>query len=489
VSSRLEAAGLFGLLAAAALLFSRALDAGANYDEGVYLASADALDRGERLGEDVFASQPPGFYVLLRLATALPGSSLEATRALFLVLALVGVAAAWWLGRTLAGPLAGFGAGAMLLAAPSFAGESSRIAADMPSIALALLSLALLAEALDRDSELAGAAAGLTLSAAVSVKLFAVVAVVPAVAIIVSSPPSRRLLAAVLGGLAAVPLVLGMLSAGELRPLYDDVVRFHTAARDQATGLNGERVARFFSTRSAWTWLVATGAVVWIARRGHPRSLVPLWLWAVASAAFLVWHRPLLDHHFVLLAAACSVPAGAALGNAIETSRQRAIAATALTLVVAAGAAQQWRQSERLSGPVADVEAAAAAVRVATRPGETVVSDLPLVPYLADRPLPGELVDTSAVRFESGSLDDGCVLSTTDAAGARIVVVGRMFRNRPHLLAAIRNRFPARSTIGEITLYERPRAAARAAQAAAPESCSGRRASRSPSSSGAAPRG
>jgi 4-amino-4-deoxy-L-arabinose transferase-like glycosyltransferase len=169
MSSRVEAAGLVGLLAAAALLFSRALDAGANYDEGVYLASADALAGGEQLGKDVFASQPPGFYLLLRLATALPGSSVEGTRALFLVVALAGVAAAWWLGRTLAGSLAGLGAAAMLLAAPSFAGESARIAADMPSIALALIALALLAAALERSSALVGAAAGLTLSAAVSV--------------------------------------------------------------------------------------------------------------------------------------------------------------------------------------------------------------------------------------------------------------------------------------------------------------------------------
>ena len=99
VSRRFEAAGLFGLLAGAALLFSRTLDAGPNYDEGVYLASADALARGGQLGEDVFASQPPGFYLLLRLATVLPGGTVEATRALFLVVALVGVAAAWSLGR------------------------------------------------------------------------------------------------------------------------------------------------------------------------------------------------------------------------------------------------------------------------------------------------------------------------------------------------------------------------------------------------------
>jgi 4-amino-4-deoxy-L-arabinose transferase-like glycosyltransferase len=408
---------------------------------------------------------------------------------LFLVLALMGVAAAWSLGRTLAGHLAGLAAGAALLAAPSFAVESTRIAADMPSIALALLALALLAEALERHSELAAAAAGLTLSAAVSVKLIAVVAVVPAAAMILAAKPSRRSLAAIAGGLATVPLLLAAVHWGELGPLYDDVVRFHTSARDEAAGLNTERVVRFFAPRSAWTWLVAAGALVWIARRGHPRLVFPLWLWALASAVFLVWHRPLLDHHFVLLAAACSVPAGAVLGRAVETSRRKAIASVALALVIAAGAAQQWRQIQRLSGPVADVQAAAAAVRAATEPGETIVSDLPLVAYLADRPLPGELVDTSAVRFESGSLQDECVLSATDAAGARIVVVGRMFRDRPHLLAAIRDRFPAHRAVGEITLYERPQAAARAAQAAAPESCSGRRASRSPSSNAAAPRG
>jgi 4-amino-4-deoxy-L-arabinose transferase-like glycosyltransferase len=487
VSPRIEAAGLFGVLAAAALLFSRTLDAGANYDEGVYLASADALGRGDRLGEDVFASQPPGFYLLLRLATALPGSSVAETRSLFLLLALVGVAGAWWLGRTLAGSVAGLGAGAALLAAPSFAGESTRIAADMPSIALAFVSLALLADALERRSELVGAAAGLTLSAAVSVKLFAVVAALPAAAMIVAARPSWRALAAIVGGLVTVPLLLVAVYAGDLGALYDDVVAFHTSARDQGAGPNSERVARFFAPRSAWTWLVAAGALVWIARRGHPRTLLPLWQWAVASAAFLVWQRPLLDHHFVLLAAACSVSTGAVLGHVIETSRRSAIAVT--VVVVVAGATQQWRQSERLLGPVADVEAAAAAVRAATRPGETIVSDLPLIAYLADRPLPGELVDTSAVRFDSGSLEDECVLSTTDAAGTRVVVVGRMFRDRPELLAALRDRFPTRRTVGQITLYERSQAAARAAQAAAPESCSGRQALRSPSSSAAAPRG
>ena len=177
------------------------------------------------------------------------------------------------------------------------------------------------------------AAAGLTLSAAVSVKLFAVVAAVPAAAMILAARPSKRSLAAIAGGLATVPLLLAAAHWGELGALYDDVVRFHTSARDEAAGLNTERVVRFFAARSAWTWLVAAGALIWIVRRGHPRLVFPLWLWALASAAFLVWHRPLLDHHFVLVAAACSVPAGAVLGNAAETSRRTAVA----TVVLVAG--------------------------------------------------------------------------------------------------------------------------------------------------------
>jgi hypothetical protein len=479
---RLEAAGLGGLLAAAGLLFLRGLDAGANYDEGVYLASADALGRGEHLGEDVFASQPPGFYALLRLAVALPGESVEATRALFVLVAVLGVAAAWCLGRTLAGPLAGLGAGALLLAAPSYPSESARIAADAPSIALALVSLALLAAALRaRGSEPLALAAGVVLAAAVSVKLFAVVAAVPAVAMLVAARPSRRLLAAFGAGLVAVPLVFALVYGGLLGALYDDAVGFHNSAREG--GLNIERVVRSFDPRTAWTWLVAAGAAAYALRRD--RAGLPLWLWALAASAFLIWHRPLLDHHFVLFAAAFSVAAGTALGS---LARMR-LAVAALALVVAAGYAQQWRRSDRLATPSPDVEVAAAAVREATDPEEPIVSDVPLVAYLADRPLPGELVDTSAVRFESGSLDDACVLTTADASGARIVVVGRLFRVRPELLDEIRARFPARRPVGELTLYERPRAAARAARAAAPGSCSDRTAARARSSSAAAPSG
>jgi hypothetical protein len=68
-----------------------------------------------------------------------------------------------------------------------------------------------------------------------------------------------------------------------------------------------------------------------------------------------------------------------------------------------------------------------------TRPGELVASDLPIVPYLADRRLPGNLVDTSAVRLASGSL----TAADFERSPVRVFVVGRelapFLRPRPAL--------------------------------------------------------
>lgn len=462
---RAEAAALAGVVLAAAALFSRGLDSGGNYDEGVYLASADALARGGDLATDVFASQPPGFYALLRLAVALPGDSIEATRVPFLLIAIAGVLAAWWLGRRLAGASAGIGAAALLTIAPGYAAESTRIAADVPSVVLAVTGLALLVHAVDRGERMALASAGAVLAAALSVKLLAATVVIPAAVVLVAARPPRRALAAFAAGALAVPLALAAVHADALGALWDDAVAFHTDARDG--GLNFERVARGFDPHAPWGPIALAGVVVWAARRATPRRLAVAFAWAAAAAAFLLWQRPLLDHHFALLAVALSVPAGSVLGAAAARTRAAPAAATIVALALAAGYLQQWRAVERLRPPEPAVAAAAEAVRASTAAGELVATDLPIVAVLADRDVPGELVDTSAVRFESGSLEPRTVIDVVDAEGVRLVVAGRMFREQPSLLAALRTRFPVRREIGEITLYERSRAAARAAQAAA----------------------
>src|SRR5213078_3505105 len=99
---------LLGLTGVVGFVFGRSLHAATVYDEGVYLASLDALEHGQRLGSSVFASQPPGFYVLLEAERAVFGGSVGAMRTAMLLLALVGCLSAYYVGRVIVGPLGGF---------------------------------------------------------------------------------------------------------------------------------------------------------------------------------------------------------------------------------------------------------------------------------------------------------------------------------------------------------------------------------------------
>src|SRR5919204_6774514 len=98
-----ELALLVALTGAAAAVFGRGLRANAVYDEGVYMASLDALAHGQKLGSEIFASQPPGFYVLLEAERLVFGGSLVAIRVGMLAFAIVGCLCAYYVGRCLAG--------------------------------------------------------------------------------------------------------------------------------------------------------------------------------------------------------------------------------------------------------------------------------------------------------------------------------------------------------------------------------------------------
>jgi Dolichyl-phosphate-mannose-protein mannosyltransferase len=319
-----EVALLVALLGAAAVAFGRSLRADAVYDEGVYLASVDALAHGQKLGSDVFASQPPGFYVLLEAERVVFGGSLVAMRVAMLALALVGCLCAYSIGRCVAGRLGGVMALALLAVPLAVEDEAVRVRADFPSVALSLLAIALTLFAVRRTGVLASAAAilaGAALAAAVSVKLLAVTAVVPVLAIMLRD--RRRLVLELAAGTAAVVASLVVAYAGVLGPLWNDAVRFHLRAESAQiagapTDLAGN-LAKIVNTvsdahglRSPFLWLVAVGAVGTLAgwRRRWLLEAAPLWLWVVVSAAFLAWHRPLWAHDVVMLTAALAARLG-----------------------------------------------------------------------------------------------------------------------------------------------------------------------------------
>ncbi len=128
-----------------------------------------------------------------------------------------------------------------------------------------------------------------------------------------------------------------------------------------------------------------------------------------------------------------------------------------LIVALAAGYLQQWRRTGIADEPQSQAELTAAATlaRVA-RPGDFVVSDLPVSAVLADRPVPGPLVDAAFLRFETGSLTPESALADIDRWCVTAVVAGRSFTRQPELLRGLTERFADATNESGTTVYSKP---------------------------------
>lgn len=461
----LEAAVLLALTGAAAAAFARSLRANTVYDEGVYLASVDALAHGQKLGSQVFASQPPGFYLLLEAERTVLGGSLVSMRVGMLLLGLVGLISAYSIGRSVAGPRGGFLAAGLLATPLLVEQEAVRVRGDVPAMALSLLAIALALLAVQREGvggAVAATLAGAALAAAVSVKLVAATAVVPVCAIALRR--GGRRLAPLAAGILGVGAALVALYGGVIGALWNEAVRFHLKAQSVhiagAPKGPGGNMAKIISSvtdargvGSPFLWLVLLGAVgtllAW--RRRQLLEAVPLWLWPAASVLFLVWHRPLWEHDVVFLTAGLAVAAGVGLAALPVDGRLVTTALVAACVVVIAATIAERLQ--RASGAVnPGLERAAAVLRTRTTRGSEVASDLPIVPFLANRRQPGQLVDTSSTRIRSGSLSARTIIRAISPSRVSAVVLGHDLALIPQVVRAVRARFPLSIHLANVRL-------------------------------------
>jgi 4-amino-4-deoxy-L-arabinose transferase-like glycosyltransferase len=449
---RLELVVVVCLFAVEAVLFGRGLHAAAVFDEGVYLASLDALHHGQHLGSQVFASQPPGFYALLLAERAVFGPSIEAIRVAMLVLGLVACGSAYYIGRTLSGPLGGFVASAFVASIAAVGDEALRVRADFPGVAFALLAIALTLAAVRHPGAAGWAAAalgGVALAASISVKLASVTAVLPVIAIILRRGQARLLLG-LAGGAVAVGAVLLALYAGVVGPLWTDAVRFHLSAQSAhihgAPHDVGGNVARLLGVvanfPSPVPWLVLAGAIgtVLAWRRRALLESWPLWLWAALTAVFLVLHRPLWGHDVVPLRIGLAVASAVGIGALLRERRKLwpAIGTISVAVIIAMVAYQGGTGHSDESG---GIEWGSEVVRSHTPEGSVVASDLPIIPFYADRREPGNLIDTSWTRIGTGWLTASDFLSTIKRDRVSAVVLGHNFAT-PTVERAVRERYP-----------------------------------------------
>ena len=288
-------------------MYTRALGTRTNYDEGVYLASLDAMRRGQELGAELYTSQPPVFYWLLRALAAPFGSSIPDIRVAFALLAIVGVAAAIALGWRLYGPPAGVAAGALVAIGPPYPSVAPTVSADVPAVALGLVSLALVAFALRSGPR---PWAGAVLALAVLTKLLALPFVVPFLALALAA--RRR------DGFFPPPSSAPARGADRRRRQCRRAGRHLAPGRDRPHRREeprdplGEPRPDPQASRAPDSVRLARAAGL---PRVRPEPSCTTDLAAVdvrARRGVLVLVRPLADHHLVLLSVACAIAAGPA---------------------------------------------------------------------------------------------------------------------------------------------------------------------------------
>jgi 4-amino-4-deoxy-L-arabinose transferase-like glycosyltransferase len=456
----IEAAVLAGILALATWIFLISLHNALNYDEGNYLAALSDLRHGFALGSDVYADQPPGWYSLLRIIAWVFGNSVTGVRTGLLIVALLGVVAAWACARAL-GPLPAAGAAALLVIAPPYAAQATEVEADTPAAVFALAALAAAMWAYRRKSSPAlAAAAGALLAAAISIKLSAATAVLPFAFI---AATRWRLAACSLLGALAVLLVEVVAFRNDLGPIARGAIGQHTSALGSShwsRSTNVHRLVHFLNSHTPFSWLVlaAVLASLWLAyRRSAEIGLLGrLWLFVPAAAAFILAMKPLLDHHLVILAVSLALPAGAGLGLAVARVRPnyRAGAALAVSVAAAAGFYQQHRQLVRSAQPEpAWVGRAAARLRALTRPDEVVATDIPEIAYYAHRRLVPDFVDSSFTRLSVGELTPKRVFAEMDRYHVRVAAIGRTFWADPAIHRAFDAHFHHHRPAPNIVFY------------------------------------
>jgi hypothetical protein len=334
------------------------------------------------------------------------------------------------------------------------------VAADVPAVALGVVSLALLACALRgaRPSRW-GLAAGVALALAVTTKLLAAPFLVPFLALTLSARAGRRVLPVAAAGGAAVVAMLAIAHAGSLNEIWEAVVGDHTGAAELGSyGENARWVRDLLEPRTPIAWLVLAGFVAFLVSRSARRTW-PLWTFVPGAALFLVLVRPLADHHLLLLTVAYGISAGPslALGIAALGSRRLQLAATGtVALFVLAGLYQEQRRLHRNDLPYPpEITWAVDAMRTVTRPGSIVVSDQPIVPFRARREQPGPLVDTSNTRISGGGITADEVIAEIERAQPEAVLVARMLRTLPRVIASLEAEYPRRFRCGDATLYVR----------------------------------
>jgi Dolichyl-phosphate-mannose-protein mannosyltransferase len=448
-----ETRALLAVCAGALLLHLWPLQAlSTNYDEGMYWSSLRAMVTGFARYNPLFHSQPPIFLTSVYPLYLLIGQTLPAARIATLLYTLVAIVAGYFVGRALGGRWAGVATAALLALSPLFLGTTRILLPVAPALALGLVGLACAlaapAQTGQRRRWLAlasgialGVAAGATFAAALTPLPALLYLGAPMFTSMISRDgrirmPQRDwlqvgaqeagpdLLWFAVGALVAAILTLAPFVT-RLPELWNQAITVPleaSRALDRGVGANLADLWTVFLNQGliwlALTALVALGLGAW--RRAW--TLLPLTLWLLAVALYLLAHHPFDPSDAVWLVAPLAALGGQGIALlAARTSnrsgrlksanvRQSPALVTygvliALGLALFTGAWISAADNIHATAATADTRILMAySLATRTLPNELVATDDPYVAGLAGRIITPELVDTSRVRVAAGAL-------------------------------------------------------------------------------------
>jgi hypothetical protein len=378
-----------------------------------------------------------------------------------LVLAGVGVLAAYVAGRYLAGPIAGVISMALMATAPFYLQQAAVLQSDGPGIALALLAVALALAAARRTGRsqlLLAGLAGLTLSMSVGTKLSGVLAAVP---ILVAIFSSRRRPLAILGALAAGALAGGIVILlpvlGAWPAAYEQLIHSHLGAGAALQRSLTANLRFLVFTRELPLEIAAALGVILALIRRDVRIVLPL-AWTVVNVAAILVYQPLFAHHLVQLVPPLALLA--AVGLVHLTARLTAGAAAVGVVVALVGGSGVWvgaLDTDMYLKSGTHEAALATVLRRESEPTDFVISDNQYAVGLADRDIPGPTVDTSYQLVATGLVRLEDIDATAERYQVRTVLVdGDRLQSVPGFSRWLAEKFSLVERLGDQTaLYRR----------------------------------
>lgn len=428
-------------------------------DEGTYLMRVRLMQQGYRLYADIWTDQLPGLILLLRGVFAVVGSSVEAGRALIVLLSCVGLLGLALLIRYLGGRVGALVTVPLLAIGPNVYWLSRAIVSpDWPSISLGVAALAALQHHLATRRAAWRALSGLLFAIALYIKATAVLALLPAGLWLLLDACQRREslwrgIWAVVAWVLWVLLPFGLaLWPHHLAGLWAQFVGTQVESGRMALkiGPHAVKIVQYFGEdHRGLLALGLAGLVIACSRRRAAFGLGGIWL--LISLLVLLLRSPLWpSHHLVVLWYPLALLAGVGLSEGWSWLRRRTwrrwesivlgiallFALISLPRVLAANGELSWAPTYQSS-----VEGVAFLQEHVT-PGAVVISDYQMIPFRAGCIVPPELATVTKKRLQLGLLSSAeLVRITQEAAPEAILFWDEQLTRAPEYLAWVQQHY------------------------------------------------